>query len=631
MINQNYDSIVHLAQETPDPASTSPANGIQGYTSSAIPVVAGFTPINQYFSPSTLQDTNQTPVPVLGANKGRKRQKKASPPATVTPKTSKTARSRQPKKAKKAAPAQEQTITQAFNITKPLEHDYAPLHAKRSIAVEPSAHAYPSTGTIQESPLQTCQDPSSKDGLGPTYQAAFQQQPPTVPEKSNGDMAWSNIAEENSQGLPSATCFQSFLPSASGNTVQLHSPDRATSAISELKSASNGTLAGFTCQVLNPLGVMLPGQQYLAEPGHEDWNMTISKKIDLAQVLPMNSEQDEAPNTLPEPFRDSDALSFSSLMDIVLSRYDNKLFSSSTSRSFIESSSPCLQSPSGRQSVPNHKASPIGFSPNKQSSKDDNRDGVGIQSDDEMYDDEELETGFLDFQSPTSAQVPPPSPPASPNQKRTTKTQWASPDMVTPATSPAKSITPSTTELTPSTPALATKTPTPKDIPHRVSFDENGAPIPFIRPVFPKPIRDRSPVLGLSSKTVLRTCFRIGEALNAGSTALRTRTDAVIELYARVTFSERPAGSVKQLFHFADIFSPDKPPFLKGTYGLWKGVPLWDADSKAFLGEDGKGKMCRVVGRIGREERTRGLEMTVLSVWQADWEDVGIVKGIYCG
>lgn len=38
--------------------------------------------------------------------------------------------------------------------------------------------------------------------------------------------------------------------------------------------------------------------------------------------------------------------------------------------------------------------------------------------------------------------------------------------------------------------------------------------------------------------------------------------------------------------------------------------------------------MARVVGRIGRDETTRGLAMTVLSVWEVDWEDVGSVKGI---
>ncbi|KAL8780068.1 MAG: hypothetical protein Q9213_006627 [Squamulea squamosa] len=664
MINQDHDSTDHQPQAAGDGASINPANMIQGYTSSANPVVAGFTPINQYFSPLTSEETTQTSVPQyrrlprLLAQGNRRR-----PTRLLFPK--------------------EQTITHAFTVTKPLDHGSAPLQGKRDNPIEPSARAYSSTESTWENSLQTCHDPSSTGGLGSTYQAAFQHVPLAVPNKDNGRIAWSHIAEENSQGLPTATSFQPVLPSTSGNMVQLDPSDHRTSTVSEVERGSNGTVAGFTCQVLNPLGVMLPGQQNLAKPGHEDWDITIPGKVELPQVLPMkdhtfrspwksqsneddainfsqfnnlltsagedylpmdvsetkgqmiesecNSKQDKALNTSPEFFRDSDAVSFSSLMDMVLSRSANKVFSSSTSQSFIESSSPCLQFPPGHQSVPNHEVSPDGFTPDKQSGKEGDRDDVGIHNDEEMYDDEEIEKGFLDFQSPTSAQVPPPSPPASPDQKRIMKTQWASPDTITPATSPAKSAVPFTTELTLSTPALAKKTPTPKGIPHLVSFDENGAPIPFIHPVFPVPIRDRSPILGLSSKTVLRTCFRIGEALNAGSTALRTRTDAVIELYARVTSSERPAGSVKQLFQFADIFSPDKPPFLKGTYGLWKGVPLWDADSKVFLGEKGKGKMCRVVGRIGREERSRGLEMTVLSVWEADWEDVGIVKGIYCG
>ncbi|KAL8740144.1 MAG: hypothetical protein Q9190_007125 [Brigantiaea leucoxantha] len=165
---------------------------------------------------------------------------------------------------------------------------------------------------------------------------------------------------------------------------------------------------------------------------------------------------------------------------------------------------------------------------------------------------------------------------------------------------------------------------------HLVRFTASGLSMPFIRPLFPRPVSDRSPILGVSSHTVLRTCFRIGEALNVGSTALRSNTDVVIELYARVVHSERPAGSVKQQFQLADVFSGAKPPFLKGTYALWKGVDLWDNDSKVFLGETGQGKMARLVGRLKQDPDKTSLEMLILSVWEADWEDVGIAKGIVC-
>ena len=168
----------------------------------------------------------------------------------------------------------------------------------------------------------------------------------------------------------------------------------------------------------------------------------------------------------------------------------------------------------------------------------------------------------------------------------------------------------------------------PTDIPHVISFDANGNPVPFIRPPFPKSIRDRSPIPGLGTHMVLRTCFRIGEALNAASVASRSKTDAIIELYAHVISSVREPGSFKQNFQFSDLFTAEKPPFLEGTYALWKGVKLWDHDAKAFVGEKSPGRMARVMGRIKKEAGSKKWEMAILSVWRVDWADIGIAKGI---
>lgn len=168
------------------------------------------------------------------------------------------------------------------------------------------------------------------------------------------------------------------------------------------------------------------------------------------------------------------------------------------------------------------------------------------------------------------------------------------------------------------------------EIPYLVSFNTQGKPIPFVRPPFTKPIRDRSPILGLSSRMVLRVCFRIGEALNAAAIASRNNVDTVIELYACVMASSRETDSFKQCFTFADIFMHEKPPFLLGNYTLWRGVELWDHDSRAFLGENNKRKMARVIGRINRNEEKTGWIMTMMNIWQADWEDIGIAKGIVC-
>ncbi|KAH0545210.1 hypothetical protein FGG08_000664 [Glutinoglossum americanum] len=161
--------------------------------------------------------------------------------------------------------------------------------------------------------------------------------------------------------------------------------------------------------------------------------------------------------------------------------------------------------------------------------------------------------------------------------------------------------------------------------PHLLEYNASGQPKPFVRPAFPERVQDRSPIVGLSNKTFLRTCFRIGEAICAGSHAGRWGQDAVIELYARVVFSSR--GDWKQHFQFADLFH-DRPPFLNGTYEVFHGVELWERDSGRFLTEEGKGKMCRCLGRMRRDGH--GWKLVVLNIWEATWDDVVWVKGIVC-
>ena len=171
----------------------------------------------------------------------------------------------------------------------------------------------------------------------------------------------------------------------------------------------------------------------------------------------------------------------------------------------------------------------------------------------------------------------------------------------------------------------------PNTAPHQISLAPDGRLIPIIRPPFPASVLPRSPIAGLSKSTVLCTCFRVGEALNAASRALRHSVDALIELYCRVKDSHREPNGYKQFLQFDDLFKPDRSPTLNGVYAIWKGVELWDFSSRAFLGDKGRGKMARVMGRIKRGEGGKGWEMTVLSIWEASWGDVGAVKGIVCG
>ncbi|MDI1489775.1 MAG: hypothetical protein OHK93_000973 [Ramalina farinacea] len=157
-------------------------------------------------------------------------------------------------------------------------------------------------------------------------------------------------------------------------------------------------------------------------------------------------------------------------------------------------------------------------------------------------------------------------------------------------------------------------------------FNSAGVPLPFVRRPFPKEaLLEDSPIQGLQNHAVLRTVFRVGEAINAASSSKKSR-GVIVELYARVIRSSRL--DFKQYFLFADLFT-DKPPYLGGTYGIWKGVKLWEEDAGVFLGDGNEGKLCRVVGTI----KTKGSEsprLNVLSIWECTYEDVRLAKGIAC-
>ncbi|KAE9970171.1 hypothetical protein EG327_010364 [Venturia inaequalis] len=159
---------------------------------------------------------------------------------------------------------------------------------------------------------------------------------------------------------------------------------------------------------------------------------------------------------------------------------------------------------------------------------------------------------------------------------------------------------------------------------------------PIIRPPFPEPIRDRSPLIGVSASLVLKTCFRIGECLNVGCTFARNSNSQssdtiLIELYAKVVSSHRAANGVTQHFVLADLFHEKRGPFLNATCETWRGSELWEYDCGRLLCADlsGEKKICRAVGRMKREGGK--WRFVVLNIWEATWEDVEFVRGIVCG
>ena len=184
---------------------------------------------------------------------------------------------------------------------------------------------------------------------------------------------------------------------------------------------------------------------------------------------------------------------------------------------------------------------------------------------------------------------------------------------------------------------------------HRIHVDAEGSTppssalestglAPFARPTFPGPILDRSPLRNITSNMVLKTCFRIGEAINVGAhyarqTSSFTSDSILIELYARVVCSSRPPchSGLRQKFVFADLWAK-KGPTLQGEWTGWKGNHTFEDDAKALLTDDDVDldvtKMCRTVGRMKREKKE--WIFVVLSAWECGWEDVEYARGIVC-
>ncbi|KAI7474967.1 hypothetical protein KC351_g10366 [Hortaea werneckii] len=163
------------------------------------------------------------------------------------------------------------------------------------------------------------------------------------------------------------------------------------------------------------------------------------------------------------------------------------------------------------------------------------------------------------------------------------------------------------------------------------SRDDEAKPV--VRTPFPSAIRDRSPLWGASNTTVLRTCFRIGEALNVGCQAVRNNRPVLLELYARVMDSwhedaERGKGR-KQNFVLHDLYH-DKPPYIDSSFLLSGQSKVWDADTTTFLTRRDGGIMCRAIGQMKKEGCGRGKwYINLLSIWEATWDDVHAVAGIY--
>ncbi|KAI8199796.1 hypothetical protein K4K52_008647 [Colletotrichum sp. SAR 10_76] len=175
--------------------------------------------------------------------------------------------------------------------------------------------------------------------------------------------------------------------------------------------------------------------------------------------------------------------------------------------------------------------------------------------------------------------------------------------------------------------ACATKaTTTPAEAKHTGIVSPNPSAssgmTPITRPLFPKKTRDRSVVVGLSTTVILRTCFRIGELLNAHTKCARDKQDVVMELFARIRNSSRESTSKTQHFELKDIFT-DRKPFLYGVLKDWKSGGLVDSQTQALVGRDWEDKLCRCICKLVEDKKSPiGRSAQILSISETTWDDV---------
>ncbi|KAI1662170.1 hypothetical protein F4813DRAFT_378506 [Daldinia decipiens] len=144
---------------------------------------------------------------------------------------------------------------------------------------------------------------------------------------------------------------------------------------------------------------------------------------------------------------------------------------------------------------------------------------------------------------------------------------------------------------------------------------EDTTPLkPFVRPPFPAKVRDRSVVSELSPRTVLRTCFRIGELVNQAIHCLNHRQDVVFELFAR----------------FIDLFK-DQLPYPAGVLSNWRVGTQLDRQSAAFLDTRAEPKLCRCVCKPRRDPKVAiGLTLVVTAIREIDWAHIILAKKTVC-
>ncbi|KAI1116388.1 hypothetical protein F5Y14DRAFT_458978 [Nemania sp. NC0429] len=151
----------------------------------------------------------------------------------------------------------------------------------------------------------------------------------------------------------------------------------------------------------------------------------------------------------------------------------------------------------------------------------------------------------------------------------------------------------------------------------------------LIRKPFPQKIRDRPSVAGMSSDTLLRTCFRIGAMISQTVHCFKHQQDVVFEVYARVTYSSRETLVRKQHFQFIDLCK-DQQPYPAATLANWRVGSQLDIDSSAFLDTSAGPRLCRCMCKPMKDPKAAiGWTYSVLKIEEIDWEEINRVKKIF--
>ncbi|KAI1416547.1 hypothetical protein F5Y13DRAFT_154198 [Hypoxylon sp. FL1857] len=171
-----------------------------------------------------------------------------------------------------------------------------------------------------------------------------------------------------------------------------------------------------------------------------------------------------------------------------------------------------------------------------------------------------------------------------------------------------------------------------KPVEHSPRIKDDAMPLnPFVRPPFPEKARDRSVIPGLSSNTVLRTCFRTGEMINQAANCLNHRQDVVFELFARVTYSSRESLQRRQHFQFVDLFK-DQRPYPAGVLSDWRVGSQLDRQSSVFLSTSSEPRICRCVCKPIRDPKIAiRFSLVILAIREIDWMQVRWAKKIVGG